>query len=181
MIDNNIKAAMWTALIAIIIDQLYHIVRGYSHQIFDLFGEGTIYYISIKFFFVFIVSLIIFSSRIEGRFTKSATIGIIAAYLFSIVLTYLFPGVYGTGMHMLHAAAIFAGAWAVLKYNLGGKTMANKIKISTIVLAIIGWFYAFMPHTIHLSSRLDFGLSHSVHITVGVAALILAYWDYQKK
>ena len=42
-----------------------------------------------------------------------------------------------------------------------------------IILLIIGAFYALLPHTIHMSSGLGFGLSHGIHLTIGVIALII--------
>ena len=42
-----------------------------------------------------------------------------------------------------------------------------------IILIIIGAFYSLMPHTIHISSGIDFGLTHTTHIIIGVIALII--------
>ena len=42
-----------------------------------------------------------------------------------------------------------------------------------IILLLIGAFYALMPHTIHISSGIDFGLTHTTHIVIGIIALII--------
>lgn len=41
-----------------------------------------------------------------------------------------------------------------------------------IILLLIGVFYALMPHTIHISSGIDFGLTHTTHIILGIIVLI---------
>ena len=45
-------------------------------------------------------------------------------------------------------------------------------KIIGVLLLIIGAFYTFMPHTIHISSGLGFGLSHTMHLTIGIILLV---------
>lgn len=42
-----------------------------------------------------------------------------------------------------------------------------------IVLLIIGAFYALMPHSVHISSGLDFGLSHVIHILFGTVLIVV--------
>ena len=42
-----------------------------------------------------------------------------------------------------------------------------------ILLLIIGAFYSLLPHTIHISSGLDFGLSHGTHLIIGIVILIV--------
>lgn len=42
-----------------------------------------------------------------------------------------------------------------------------------IILLVIGAFYALFPHTIHMSSGLGFGLTHGIHVAIGIVALIL--------
>lgn len=42
-----------------------------------------------------------------------------------------------------------------------------------IVLLIIGGFYALLPHTVHLSTGLDFGLSHLYHVIIGIVLLVI--------
>lgn len=42
-----------------------------------------------------------------------------------------------------------------------------------IILLLIGGFYTLMPHTVHLSTGLAFGLTHTTHIIIGVIALII--------
>ena len=45
--------------------------------------------------------------------------------------------------------------------------------IGGIILLVIGAFYALLSHTIHISSGLDFGLSHGTHLIIGIVALII--------
>ncbi len=45
--------------------------------------------------------------------------------------------------------------------------------IVSVILLIAGVFYALLPHSMHISSGLDFGLSHNYHIVIGVILLIL--------
>ncbi len=42
-----------------------------------------------------------------------------------------------------------------------------------IILLLIGAFYALLPHTTHISSGIGFGLTHNVHVIVGIIALII--------
>ena len=49
----------------------------------------------------------------------------------------------------------------------------------TIILAILGLLYLAVPHSIHVSSGIDLGLNHNVHIIIGVVLLAVAglvYW-----
>lgn len=41
-----------------------------------------------------------------------------------------------------------------------------------IIMLIIGAFYTFFPHSIHISSGLGFGLVHGIHVTVGIVLLV---------
>lgn len=122
MVNKLIKQALWIAVIATIIDQLYHIIREYSHQIFDIANPETAYYIGLKFLFVFVVSWIVLKQFRLNIVQASVVIGIITAFLFSLVINYMFPYVYGLDIHMLHGAGIFLAVWITLKYKLGGKT-----------------------------------------------------------
>ncbi len=45
--------------------------------------------------------------------------------------------------------------------------------VTGIILLIIGGFYAFLPHTTHISSGIGFGLTHTTHVIIGVIALII--------
>ena len=45
--------------------------------------------------------------------------------------------------------------------------------IAGIILLVIGVFYALLPHSIHISSGLDFGLVHGTHILIGIFLLIV--------
>ena len=42
-----------------------------------------------------------------------------------------------------------------------------------IILLIIGAFYALLPHTVHMSSGIGFGLSHTIQVIIGVIALVI--------
>ena len=49
-------------------------------------------------------------------------------------------------------------------------------KISLIIgilLLIVGAFYTFFPHSIHISLGLGFSLTHGVHVSIGVVLLII--------
>ena len=45
-------------------------------------------------------------------------------------------------------------------------------KIIGGLLLIIGIFYTLLPHTIHMSSGLGFGLPHTTHLLIGTVLLI---------
>jgi len=42
-----------------------------------------------------------------------------------------------------------------------------------IILLVIGAFYALMPHSMHISSGIDLGLSHSTHVIIGIVLLVI--------
>lgn len=44
--------------------------------------------------------------------------------------------------------------------------------ITGIILLVVGAFYVAMPHSIHISSGIGFGLSHSLHILLGIVLLV---------
>ena len=113
---KNIGISLLIALGSIIIDQIYHITRKYAHQIFTIFVDpSTIAYIGLKFLFVFVISLIVLNTKtIKNKYLKSVTIAIVSAFLFSILLNYMFPSLYDISMHMSHALAIFLSSWFVL-------------------------------------------------------------------
>ena len=52
------------------------------------------------------------------------------------------------------------------------KVKTGKLIIG-IILLIIGAFYSLLPHTIHMSSGVGFGLTHGVHLTIGIIALVI--------
>lgn len=52
--------------------------------------------------------------------------------------------------------------------------MANIAKIAAVIIGIIGLFYAALPHSIHTSSGFGFGLSHAMHIAIGIVLVIVA-------
>lgn len=51
-------------------------------------------------------------------------------------------------------------------------------KIIAAVLLVVGAFFAFAPHTTHVS----FGLTspHEVHVTIGVVLLVAGGWLFMK-
>ena len=60
--------------------------------------------------------------------------------------------------------------------------MDNKIWLVAI-LAVIGLFYVAAPHSVHISSGLGFGWTHTMHIMFGVVLFIIAgilYFSYKK-
>lgn len=117
-IGKNIGISLLIALGAVIIDQIYHIALGYSHQIFTIFSDpSTIAYIGYKFLLVSLVSFIILNiGAISNQYLKSLIIAVVAAFLFSVLLTYLFPRQYDILMHMSHGLAIFVSSLVVLLF-----------------------------------------------------------------
>lgn len=57
------------------------------------------------------------------------------------------------------------------------------MKIASILLILIGLFYAAAPHNIHVSTGLGLGLEHTMHIALGVILLLagVAVWWKGKK
>lgn len=49
-----------------------------------------------------------------------------------------------------------------------------------LLLALLGAFYTFAPHTIHVSSGLDFGYSHTVHVLSGTLMLLMALYLHKQ-
>lgn len=47
------------------------------------------------------------------------------------------------------------------------------IKVIGVILLLIGIFYLFLPHSIHIALKLDFGWEHYVHIALGGLLLVL--------
>lgn len=120
-IKKNIIISLIIAFLSLVFDQAYHIIFGLYHQIFSIFTDPyTSIYIISKFLLVFIISMIVLKIKIKSIFWKSAIIGVVAAFLFSLILTYLFPYLYTIWLHMFHAFAIFAAAiitlWAEKKW-----------------------------------------------------------------
>lgn len=57
--------------------------------------------------------------------------------------------------------------------------MGKATKITLIILGVIllipALFYTIIPHSVHLSTGLDFGFSHTVHVLgYGIPLLIIA-------
>lgn len=46
------------------------------------------------------------------------------------------------------------------------------------ILGLIGLFYAALPHSVHTSSGIGFGLSHAVHVIIGAVFIIAAIAVY---
>lgn len=117
-IGKNIGMSLLIALGAVIIDQIVHISLSYSHQIFTVFSDpSTVYYIGYKFLLVTLISLIVLSiGAIDNKYLQSLIIAVVAAFLFSIILTYLFPRQYDIAMHMFHGLAIFISSLVVLSF-----------------------------------------------------------------
>ena len=113
-----IDQSLLIAFIAFLVDQAYHISFHLYHQVFFLPDLSTAYYIGFKFIFVFIISLIVLNARIKGILEKSTIIGVVAAALFSILLSYMFPDMYTIQTHMFHAVAIFIGVFVTLEFKL---------------------------------------------------------------
>jgi uncharacterized membrane protein YeaQ/YmgE (transglycosylase-associated protein family) len=71
---------------------------------------------------IFVIGMIVLSSKLKSILLKSSIIGIVSAFLFSLVLTYWFPYLYTVWLHMFHAFAIFAGAiiplWVEKKWKI---------------------------------------------------------------
>jgi len=108
---RNSIIALIIGFLSLVFDQAYHILFNQYHQIFTIFEDPyTSIYISSKFLLVFIISVIVLSLKIKSIFLKSIIIGVVSAFLFGIILSYLFPYFYTIWLHMFHAFAIFAGA-----------------------------------------------------------------------
>ena len=118
MADKIIKQSLWISIIVTIIDQSYHIARNLTHQIFDIANPETMYYIGLKFLIVFVVSFIALS-KIKDRnpIQLIVTIAIISAFIFSIVINYLFPYAYKFDIHLFHALGIAIGVFVTLKFG----------------------------------------------------------------
>lgn len=117
-ISKNISISLSISFGAVIVDQMYHIVLRSNHQIFTIFTDpSTVAYIGYKFLLVFLVSLIVLSiSAISDKYLQSLIIAVIAAFLFSFILTYMFPRQYGIVMHISHGLAILISSVVVLSF-----------------------------------------------------------------
>lgn len=54
-----------------------------------------------------------------------------------------------------------------------GKRLTITRIIIGIILILIGMFYLFFPHSIHMTVKLDFGLQHYHHILLGGFLLVI--------
>ncbi len=59
----------------------------------------------------------------------------------------------------------------------------NAMKIVSLVVILLGLFYAIAPHNVHVSSGLGLGLEHTMHIAIGVILVVigLVVWWKGKK
>ena len=46
------------------------------------------------------------------------------------------------------------------------------------IVGLFGLFYAVMPHSVHISSGIGFGLPHTAHLLMGVVVIIAAIAIY---
>ena len=53
------------------------------------------------------------------------------------------------------------------------KQNTAKYAIAALV-GLLGLFYALMPHSVHISSGIGFGLPHTAHLLIGVVLVIVA-------
>lgn len=110
-LSKKIILALLIAFFSNILDQAYHIAFNQSHQIWTFFTDYTtpIYVIS-KFLIVFIVSIAVLSAKLKSIWTKSLILGVAAAAIFGVLLSYLFPYAYTAWIHLFHTFAIFGGS-----------------------------------------------------------------------
>jgi len=127
---RNIRTSLLIALLSVILDQIVHISLGYYHQIFYIFKDpGTGIYIGSKFLLVFLIGLIVLNiHKPKNKYIKSLIIAIVSAFIFSIILSYLFPEMYDLAMHMFHAVVIFIASAFVLFFKKYKKTEKRKNK-----------------------------------------------------
>jgi hypothetical protein len=110
-LSKNAIISLIVGFLSLVFDQAYHIIFHQYHQIFTIFEDPyTSIYIGSKFLIVFLISMIVLRLKMKSIILKSAIIGIVSAFLFSLILTYLFPYLYTIWLHIFHAFAIFAGA-----------------------------------------------------------------------
>ncbi len=64
---------------------------------------------------------------------------------------------------------------------MAGKKIGTSDLVASVVLVIIGAYYALLPHTLHVSSGFGFGFDHIVHIVLGVVLLVAGAGYYAKK
>jgi len=53
------------------------------------------------------------------------------------------------------------------------KQNTAKYAIAALV-GLLGLFYALMPHSVHISSGIGFGLPHTAHLLIGIVLVIAA-------
>ena len=62
--------------------------------------------------------------------------------------------------------------------------MMNPKMIVSVVLLLVGLFYALAPHDLHVSTGLGFGLDHTMHMAFGVVLIVagaVMLWKGKKK
>jgi len=50
--------------------------------------------------------------------------------------------------------------------------MMNKEKLLRGVLIIVGLYYLVIPHSVHVTYNLDFGLTHMTHNLIGIGLIL---------
>lgn len=119
---KNVIISLVIGFLSLVFDQIYHIFLNQYHQIFSILTDPyTLIYIGAKFVLVFLISMFVLSMKLKSIFWKSVIIGVASAFLFSIILSYLFPSLYTIWLHVFHAFAIFAGAIIALWLQKKGK------------------------------------------------------------
>ena len=51
--------------------------------------------------------------------------------------------------------------------------MGKAVMVIGIILLVLGIFYVAAPHTMHVSTGLDFNIEHSMHQILGVILLVV--------
>ena len=50
----------------------------------------------------------------------------------------------------------------------------NQATVIKWIFGIVGAYYLFFPHSTHIANNLDFGLTHGVHMLIGVILIVSA-------
>ena len=64
---------------------------------------------------------------------------------------------------------------------MAGQKVETPDLVLSAVLVIIGAYYALVPHTLHVSSGLGFGLAHTAHVVFGIILLVAGVGYYAMK
>ncbi len=65
--------------------------------------------------------------------------------------------------------------------NVVSPVMNREKIVSLLIVALAGLFYIFAPHEIHVATQTDFGLSHGVHIVLGIILVGVAIYYARMK